>query len=95
LSSRIFWINAFSCCTLRPHDLALFLQVGQLALDRVEAILGGTVLPLFLSLALDLELPDLALDLVQLLGRLRSPFAGWKAASIDEVDRPCPAGSGR
>src|SRR5207244_6444463 len=69
------------------HDLALFLQVGQLPLDGVEAILGGTVLLLLQRLALDLELPDLALDLVQFLGQAVDLHPEAGSGLIDEVDR--------
>jgi hypothetical protein len=52
---------------LRAHDLALLLQVGQFLLDGAEAVLGSTVLLFLEGLPLDLELSNLALDLIEFL----------------------------
>ena len=52
---------------LGAHPLALLLKIGELALDRGKTIARRSIRLFLERLALDLELPDLALDLVQLL----------------------------
>ena len=62
-------------------------QVGELALERLEAGLGGVVLLLAQRLALDLELDAPALELVELDGHRVHLHAQPAGGLVDEVDR--------
>ena len=80
-------IAAFSFCQrafISPERLA---ELGELGLDRVEPLLRGLVLLLLQRLALDLELLDAALDLVD-LGRHRVDLdLQPRGGLVDQVDR--------
>ena len=70
----------------RIQAAALLLQVGQLALDGRQALLRRGVALLLQRLALDFELHDLALDLVQ-LGRVGGDLHAQAAGGlVDQVD---------
>ena len=69
------------------HPRRALAQLGQLALDRLAALLGGLVLLLAQRLALDLELHHAALDLVD-LGRQRVDLdPQLRGGLVDQVDR--------
>ena len=71
----------------RLHLARLLAQVGEVALDRLAARDGRVVLLLLERLALDLELHDAALDLVD-LGRHRVDLdAQLRRGLVDQVDR--------
>ena len=71
---------------LRLHAVGGLAQLGELAVQRLAA-LGGRVVALVLERrALDLQLHDAALDLVDLLGERVDLDAQARAGLVDEVD---------
>ena len=80
-------IFAFSACHCAVEGAALLLQLGQLALERLLARLGGVVLLLAQRRQLDLELHRAALELVDLLGHRVDLDAQPRRGLVDEVDR--------
>src|SRR4029077_13802792 len=53
----------------RAQRGALLRELGQLLLERLEALLGSLVRLLLERLALDLDLPDLTLELIERRGQ--------------------------
>ena len=73
----------------------LFLEIGELLLELLEALLRGLVFLFSQRLALDLELHHAAVDLVELGGH-RVDFHPQLRRRLRRRDRsPCPAGSDR
>ena len=66
--------------------LLLLGQVGQLLLQLGEALLGGGVFLLFQSLALDLQLHDPAMNLIQLAGHRVDFGPQLRTRLVDEVN---------
>ena len=71
----------------RLHALALLAQLGELGLDDAPALTGRPVRLLLEGLALDLELRDAALDLVDGLRQRVDLDAEPARRLVDEVDR--------
>ena len=77
---------SFSCCQCACEAAALFLQIGELLLELLQALVRRLVLFLAQRLALDLELHDAALDLVE-LGRHRVDLhAQLRRRLVDQID---------
>ncbi len=78
---------AFSVVPALLHGAGLLLDVGELALEGLEARLGGVVLLLAQRLALDLELDPPPLELVELDRHGVDLHAEARRRLVDEVDR--------
>ena len=77
---------SFSCCHRAISALCCFLEIGELLLELLEPLLRGLVFLLPQRLALDLELHDAAVDLVE-LGRHRVDFhPQLRRRLVDEID---------
>ena len=87
LADLIWSIAPFSFCQRAFISDGALAQVGQLGLDRVEALLRGLVLLLLQGLALDLELLDAALHLVDLGGHRVDLDLQPRGGLVDQVDR--------
>ena len=72
---------------LRLHAAGALAQLGELAVQRLEARGRGLVALALQRRALDLELHDAPLDLVDLLGQRVDLDAQPRAGLVDEVDR--------
>ena len=81
LMSRMADSAPFSCSQRVRSSATALLQVGELALEPVEAILRSLVRFLAQRLTLDLELANLALDDVQLGGSESISMRNFDAAS--------------
>ncbi len=79
-------IVSFSFCHRPLSAGARSLRLGQLLLDPLQPLLRGRVLLLPQRLALDLELEDPALELVDLLGQAVDLDADARGRLVDEVD---------
>jgi hypothetical protein len=69
------------------EDTALLLEVGELLVEPAEPVLRRRVALLLERLALDLELDDAAVDLVERLGLGIDLHAQPRRGLVDEVDR--------
>ena len=69
------------------HLRGRLLELGELGLDRLAACLRGVVLLSLERLALDLELEDAAVDLVDLDGRRLDLHLQPRGGLVDQVDR--------
>ena len=79
--------RVFLLFPLRLQPAAILLEVGQLAVEPVEPLAGGLVLFLAERLALDLELHDAPLDLVELHGHRVDLHPQARRGLVDQVDR--------
>ena len=79
--------RSFSVCQRAFSSPALSLQLGELGLDRLEARLRGVVLLLLERLALDLELLDAPVDLVDLDRGGLDLHLQPRGGLVDQVDR--------
>ena len=77
---------SFSSCQRWVRTRRLFLEIGELLLQLLQAVLGGAVGLLLQRLALDLELDDAPVELVEMLGLGVDLHAQPRRRLVDEVD---------
>ena len=77
---------SFSACQRCGERAGLLLEVGELLLELLQPVLGGRVVLLLQRLALDLELHDAPVELVELLGLGVDLHPQARRRLVDQVD---------
>src|SRR5438552_9819854 len=80
-------MTSFSCSQRERRDVLSSVRSASCLSEGREPLLGNLVGLLLQRLALDFELPDLTLDLVELSGHRVDLSAQSRCGLVDEVDR--------